>query len=46
MTRFGLKEEEKVAVGLSLFVVGKESLLGIRCVGKVVGDFILLDVRV
>ena len=46
MARFGLEEEEQVAVFLRLFVVGEEAFLEFEAVCKVVGDFVLLDMSV
>lgn len=43
VTRFGLEEEQQVAVFLRLLVVGEEAFLEFEAVGKVVGDFILLQ---
>lgn len=41
VTRFSLKEEEEVAIYLSLFIVWEESLLGIGDI-KAICDFVLL----
>lgn len=44
MPRFGLEEEEQVAVFLRLFVVGEEAFLEFEAVCEVVCDFVLLRV--
>ena len=40
---FCLQEKQEIAVFLRLLVVGKEAFLEFEAVGKVVGDFILLQ---
>jgi hypothetical protein len=42
VSRFGLEEEEQVAVFLGLFVVWEEALLQFEAVCQVVCDFVLL----
>lgn len=40
---FRLKEEEEIAVLLSLIVIGEETLLGIYGIIEMAGDFVLLN---
>ena len=42
VSRFGLQEEEQIAVFLRLFVVGEEALLQLEAISKVICDFVLL----
>ena len=44
MTRFGLEEEEQVAVFLSLVIVGEETLLRVCGIIQMTGNFILLEI--
>jgi hypothetical protein len=43
VTRFGLQEEQKIAIFLGSFVVGEESLLWIGGIIKVARNFVLLE---
>lgn len=43
VTRFGLQEEQKVAVFLGSFIIREESLLWIGGVIEVARDFVLLE---